>query len=128
MNELEETPFLKFLEAGVSKGGFETDDVLCAFLPLMKQVRAAHSAGLVAPLKGIQDLKVTEDGHLSFEPSKASAPERNVAKVEALQSPVSRAMEVVGETRRISDIDAAGMRVSDLGVGKEDQFSKPVFS
>jgi predicted DNA-binding WGR domain protein len=128
VNELEEAPFLRFLEAGVSKGGFETDDVLSALLPLMKQVRAAHSAGLVAPLNGIQDLKVTEDGHLSFEPSKASAPERNVAKVEALQSPVSRAMEVIGETRRVSDIDAGGMRVSDLGIGKtESQFTKPVF-
>ena len=52
----------KFLEAGVAKGGFETDDVLAALLPLMKQVLAAHEAGLVAPLDGIQDLVVTEPG------------------------------------------------------------------
>ena len=54
----------KFLEAGVAKGGFETDDVLAALLPLMKQVLAAHEAGLVAPLNGIQDLVVTEQGQL----------------------------------------------------------------
>jgi predicted DNA-binding WGR domain protein len=128
VSDLAEAPFLQFLETGIGKGGFETDDVLSALLPLMKQVRAAHAAGLVAPLNGSQDLKVTAEGHLMFEPGKASAPERNTAKVEALQSPVSRAMEVVGETRRTTDIDAGGMRISDLGVGKtEDQFTKPVF-
>jgi predicted DNA-binding WGR domain protein len=128
VSELEETPFLKFLETGVGKGGFETDDVLSALLPLMKQVRAAHTAGQVAPLNGIQDLKVSEEGHLMFEPDKASAPKRNITRVEALQSPVSRAMEVVGESRRTTEIDEGGMRVSDLGIGKpEDELKKPVF-
>jgi len=41
VSELEVAPFLKFLDAGVSKGGFETDDVLSALLPLMKQVGVA---------------------------------------------------------------------------------------
>lgn len=38
MSKAIESPFLKFLEAGEAKGGFETDDVLAALLPLMKQV------------------------------------------------------------------------------------------
>ena len=60
MNELAEAPFLAFLEAGIAKGGFETDDVLAALLPLMKQVQAAHEAGLVAPLDGIKHLTIAE--------------------------------------------------------------------
>src|SRR5438128_342875 len=100
MNELKQPPFLKFLEAGVAKGGFETDDVLAALLPLMKQVLAAHEAGLVAPLDGIQDLVVTEAGLLMFGRAKVNSPEKNTGKVEALQSPVSSAVEVIAESRR----------------------------
>ena len=42
MSEQNQPAFLQFLEAGVAKGGFETDDVLAALLPLMKQVLSAH--------------------------------------------------------------------------------------
>jgi hypothetical protein len=49
VSESNQTPFLDFLEAGVGRGGFETDDVLAALLPLMKQVLAAHDAGLRVP-------------------------------------------------------------------------------
>src|SRR6266478_3339200 len=125
---MSQPPFLKFLETGVTKGGFETDDVLTALLPLMKQVLAAHEAGLVAPLNGIQDLVVAEQGHLMFVPAKVSSPEKNAAKVEALQSPVSHAVEVVAESRRTADIDESSLTVSDLGVGSADVgITKPVF-
>ena len=97
MTDSVESPFLQFLRSGVVKGGFETDDVLAAMLPLMKQVRAVHEAGLVAPLDGIKDLSITEQGHLMFAPAKVSSPEKNSAKVDALQAPVSRAVEVMGE-------------------------------
>jgi len=125
---MSQPPFLKFLETGVTKGGFETDDVLTALLPLMKQVLAAHEAGLVAPLNGIQDLIIAEQGQLIFVPAKVSSPEKNGAKVEALQSPVSHAVEVVAESRRTADIDESSLRVSDLGVGSADSgITKPVF-
>ncbi len=128
MSEVSQAPFLKFLEAGVGKGGFETDDVLAALLPLLKQVLDAHEAGLVAPLRGIQDLILTEQGHLRFAPARVSSPEKNTAKVEALQSPVSHAVEVVAESRRTADIDQASLTVSDLGVGTTgDRITKPVF-
>ena len=74
-----EAPFLQFLQNGVAKGGFETDDVLSAILPLMKQVRTVHEAGLVAPLDGIKHLSLTEQGHLMFAPAKVSSPEKNSA-------------------------------------------------
>jgi len=128
VNELAETPFLKFLEGGVTKGGFETDDVLAALLPLMKQALAAHEAGLVAPLDGIKHLMLTEQRHLMFAPAQVSSPEKNLSKVEALQSPVSHAVEVVGESRRTTDIDESSLTISDLGIGVDaSQISKPVF-
>ena len=128
MSEVKQAPFLKFLEEGVAKGGFETDDLLAALLPLLKQVQAAHEAGLVAPLCGLQDLTVTDTGHLMFAPAKAQPPQKNPAKVEALQSPVSQAVEVVAESRRTADVDQATLTVSDLGVaGAGTDFTKPVF-
>ena len=53
MSNAVQSPFVKFLEAGLAKGGFKMDDVLAALVPLMKQSLAAHEAGLVAPLEGI---------------------------------------------------------------------------
>src|SRR5262245_52012059 len=128
VTESAEAPFLKFLEAGVAKGGFETDDVLAALLPLMKQVQRAHEAGLVAPLDGIKHLTLAEQGHLVFAPAQVSSPEKNSSKVEALQSPVSHAVEVVAESRRTTDIDESSLMISDLGVGGGDgKISKPVY-
>lgn len=128
MSNPSEVPFLKFFEAAQAKGGFETDDVLSALLPLMKQVLAAHAAGLVAPLDGIQDLVPAEQGHLMFAPAAVSSPEKNTAKIEALQSPVSQAVEVVAESRRTADIDAGSLSVSDLGVGSSASgITRPVY-
>src|SRR6266481_3605437 len=125
---MSQPPFLKFLEIGVTKGGSETDDVLAALLPLMKQVLAAHEAGLVVPLNGIQDLIIAEQGQLIFVPAKVSSPEKNAAKVEALQSPVSSAVEVVAESRRMTDIDESSLTISDLKVGASDaDVTKPVY-
>src|SRR4026208_1492147 len=124
----ESAAFLKFLEAGTEKGGFETDDVLSALLPLMKQAHAAHEAGLVAPLDGLMHLSVSEQGHLMFDPAKATVPQKNLSRIEALQSPVSHAVEVVAESRRITDIDASSLTISDLGIGSTDQnLTRPVY-
>src|SRR5436190_5577136 len=128
VSELNQPLFLKFLEAGVVKGGFETDDVLAALLPLLEQVLAAHQADLVAPLNGIEDLVVTEEGRLIFAPAKVNSPEKNTGKIEALQSPLGSAVEVVAEARRTVDIDDSSLTVSDLGVGAADgNVTKPVF-
>lgn len=128
MSDATRPAFLAFLDAGVAKGGFETDDVLAALLPLIKQVLATHEGDLVAPLDGIQDLAVTEDGQLRFPPSKVHPPEKNPSKVESLQQSVSSAVEVMAESRRVADIDQSTVTVSDLGVGAVGAgIAKPVF-
>ncbi|HEX3624097.1 MAG TPA: AAA domain-containing protein [Verrucomicrobiae bacterium] len=128
MNEPVQPPFLKFLEAGIARGGFETDDVLAALLPLMKQAHAAHGSGLVAPLNGIQDLNLTAQGYFTFPPTKAGPPEKNTAKVEELQSPMSHAMDIVSESRRTADVDEGSLKVSDLGVHRDGgTIDKPMF-
>jgi hypothetical protein len=63
-----------------------------------------------------------------FAPAKVNSPEKNTNKVEAIQLPISSAVEVVAESRRTADIDQASLTVSDLGVGTTgSDISKPVF-
>ena len=76
----------KFLTGGIARGGFETDDVLCgAFTAHETGARAAHDSGLVAPLEGITDLVLADQGFLKFRPGKGSptdkehAPARGIA-------------------------------------------------
>jgi predicted DNA-binding WGR domain protein len=128
MNAPTPVPFLEFLENGVSQGGFETDDVLAAVLPLMKQVLAAHDTGLVAPLEGVSALFAAGARHLAFTPDKACCPKKNSSKVEVLQAPQSQAVEVIAESRRVADMDQSTLTVSDLSVGAaEGSLAKPVF-
>jgi predicted DNA-binding WGR domain protein len=128
MSGTAQSSFLNFLNVGVAKGGFETEDVLAAVLPLMKQVLAAHEAGLVAPLNGIEDLIVTEAGRLMFATDKVGQPEKNTARVKSVQSPISSAVEVIAESRRITDVDQSRLTISDSSVSSADSsIAKPVF-
>jgi hypothetical protein len=121
-------PFLQLLEAGVARGGFETDDVLAVSLPLMKQVFDAHQTNVVAPLDGIHELTVAEEGHLKFASAKVTPRTRNTAKIEALQSPASGALDVAAQSRVSVDIDESSLTVSDLAVGTIDKaITRPAY-
>jgi predicted DNA-binding WGR domain protein len=124
----EANTFLTFLRTGIERGGFETDDVLAVVLPLMRRTLSAHQDEKVAPLKGLQDLQMTAEGELSFDEAKAIAPQKASGKITQLQVKVSHAVEVVGESRRVSDIDTASLNVSNLNVGRlGEELTKPVY-
>ncbi len=128
MVEITPPCFLKFLKDGIARGGFETDDALCTVLPLMKQVLEAHDSGLVAPLEGITDLDLADQGFLRFDVEKAVPPAKSADRLEELQSPLSSAMEVVAESRRTSDIDRATVTDLDLSIASGGEtVTKPVF-
>src|SRR5579859_5316227 len=113
MSDLTAQPqFLKFLEAGVSRGGFEPHDILAALLPLLRQVKSVHESGLVAPLDGLRDLVINDEAELTFPPDKAIPPQKNASKIEAIQRSVSGAVEVVAEVRRTTDLDHGSLTVS----------------
>src|SRR5687767_8094472 len=109
----EPAPFLVFLRRGNEAGGFATDDVLAAILPLIQQIAAAHERGMVAPLDGIDALRV-EEGRLRLEESAFHSPCRNIVRIEALQKPAATALEIVGETHRVADVDLGLLRENDL--------------
>lgn len=123
-----ENPFLHFLEQGHERGGFETDDVLAAVLPLMREVAAIHDAGQVAPLRGISALVVHEDRALGLRATEGIASSSNANRVYELQVPASHGVEVIGEMRRESNEDHHLTKVSNLDVATtEDEITRPVF-
>src|SRR5688572_29104 len=125
---MSEVPFLKFLQAGIERGGFETDDALAALLPLMKQTLAVHEAELVAPLDGLKHITLTEQGTLLFAPAQVSPPQKNSSAIEDLQAPLAHAVEVVGQSSRTADIDQGSLAISDHAVATGDaKITKPVY-
>jgi len=128
MNADTKRPFLDFLRDGIARGGFETEDVLAAVLPLMEEVKAAHENGLVAPLEGTNAIFASET-HLFFEDATLAPPHKNSHRVQQIEQPASKAVEIVGEARRTTDVtEFAASRVEDLLVAKEGQeIKKPMF-
>src|SRR3954469_8184954 len=120
-------PFLAFLRRGSDGGGFGTDDVLAAMLPLFEQVAAAHQRGQVAPLDGLGSLLV-EDAQLKIDPTQWRAPRKNPVRVEALQRPVVTALEVVGESRRMAEVDRGTLEQENLAIAEPGaEVVRPVY-
>jgi len=115
-----ENPFLHFLEQGQERGGFETDDVLAAILPLMREVAAIHDAGNVAPLAGLSAISIHEDLALGLRHPAGIPGSSNAIRVYELQVPASHGVEVIGHTRHESSEDHYITKVTNLDVASPD--------
>jgi predicted DNA-binding WGR domain protein len=111
----EPLPLLALLEAGLSRGGLQTDDVLAVTLPLLREVAALHEQGQVAQLEGAASYRVTEAGTLALLRAEGAAPTANREAIERLQAPAASVLRVLGETRVTHEADA-GLVVDDLRV------------
>src|SRR4051812_37379289 len=119
--------FVEFLRRGCDAGGFGTDDVIGAFLPLLKQVAEAHQNGLVAPLDGPAGLHV-DDIRLQIPDGQMRAPRKNSSRISELQKSAAAAIEVVGESRRTADLDDGSLTHTDLLIGAPgEEAKKPVY-
>ncbi|MBE2213010.1 MAG: WGR domain-containing protein [Opitutaceae bacterium] len=120
--------FAAFLQRGLEAGGFGTDDVLAAILPLLDQVARVHERGLVAPLDGVAALHV-EHTHLWFEEAHAQPPRKNTARIEALQRLThGRGIEVVGEFRRAVETGTGALDERSLLIGEPGaEIERPIY-
>src|SRR5882724_1200618 len=119
--------FLDFLRDGIGRGGFETDDVLAAVLPLMEQVHDAHTNGCVAPLDGVDHIYV-ENTHLWFEEAKLLPPSRHPLRLIPLERPQSRAIDIVGSLRQTTDVDEGSAQSENLLLAQTDQpIKRPIY-
>lgn len=120
--------FTSYLNAGIDRGGFETDDVLAAMLPLMREVLAIHEAGDVAPLRGLSALVVNDDRALGLASPTGVPPERNDEALRTVQAAVSQGLEVIGAVRHDTDLDKGSTKASNLSVGVSGETAtRPVY-
>lgn len=126
MND-EPVPFLIFLHRGSAAGGFGTDDVLAAILPLLEQTAEAHQRGLVAPLDGLTALLV-EEMQLKIDPAGVRPPRKNTARIESLQKSAGTALEIVGESRRTTEVGEGTIAEDDLRIAAPGaEVTRPVY-
>ena len=111
-------PFLAFLNAGLEKGAFETDDALAAILPLMRQSLAWHEQGLVAPLEGLAGIRTNEEGRLFLVEEMAKPAQRNMARVDTVQQPANAAIEILGEARQVMEVGQGSLRISSMDIAR----------
>lgn len=120
-------PFLDFLNHRLDSSGFTTEDALASFLPLARQVAAAHVAGKVAPLVGVETLRV--DGvRIFFEESHLAPPTLEPHKLRDFERPAPHAIDVVGQYRLETEVETGVDQVTNLRVGKRGEpLTDPVY-
>ena len=119
--------FRDFLRDGIERGGFESDDVLGALLPLLEQVAMLHERGRVAALDHLAGI-VVDDGRLRLADRRGQPPRRNERRLRKLQKPQSRALEVVGRASLTLDValgegELRSTAVADVG----DELTEPAY-
>ncbi|HEY2838770.1 MAG TPA: hypothetical protein VGJ26_06465, partial [Pirellulales bacterium] len=93
-----------FLTQWIAAEGVSTEDVLAGFLPLLRDVINAHLAGCVAPLEGLNELRV-EQHRIWFEEAKRQTPRSNAAGVSRIELQSRARVEILAEARRATDAD-----------------------
>lgn len=105
----------EFLIQETSKGVFSADDLLAVMLPLMQQTQKDHEAGFVAPLEGLNKLKVSNQ-HVYFEESERLSPKANQEKVNQFQAEVSSSFKIIGEVNETFDVDHGTVDRADVNL------------
>ncbi len=114
------TRFYDFLTDRLDESGFSTEDALASFLPLVREVLDEHNAGFVAPLEGLDELHV-EGVQIWFEDAKRLEPRMNRDELNRIESHSESAVEIVGQTRRMTDLDEGTEKVVDLSIGQRGE-------
>jgi predicted DNA-binding WGR domain protein len=119
--------FHEYLRTRLETGGFSTEDVLCSFLPLMREVLDAHAAGCVAPLEGLDALHV-EGVRIWFEEARRQQPRTNDDALRRVETTGPLAVTVVSETKRTTEVDEGDGLVTDLSIGdRSAAVTRPVY-
>lgn len=107
-------------------GPFTTEDALTSFVPLARQVAEAHAAGRVAPLAGLEAIRV-DDGRLWYEDSRETLPKHNRAGLKRLE-PKPSGVEVLTEWRVTRDVEDGHAQEVRLDIGKRgEELTRPVY-
>ncbi len=113
------TAFHDYLGDRLASSGFTTEDVLASFLPLVREALDAHAVGMVAPLEGLDDLRV-EGVRIWYEEAKRQPIRHSPGELKRIQATDREALEVVVEARRTTDVDEGPNRLVHLNIATRD--------
>jgi hypothetical protein len=101
-------------------GSCGTDDVLGAALPLVEQVAALHEEGKVAPLDGIDALRVSM-GHLWFQNSMAGESRDNASALREIERVYTFRIDITGRYKERSEGGSISVIDEAIGDRAEEQ-------
>ena len=108
----------ELIARAVELGGLPVDDVLALLLPLFEQVSAVHETGQVAPLRGLDALRI-EDNKVGFDPSLTAQPRQNRPALAEAEREQSSTLTVRRGADRNRDLSTGSVRRSDIDVSPE---------
>ena len=117
----------EFLQKQQLHESLSTEDVLASFLPVLREAIAAHAAGLVAPLEGLEALQV-EGARIWFEEARRQPIRRNDAELARIEQVSRVAVEVVSESRRTHEVADGQEEISRVEIGvRGATLERPVY-
>ncbi len=106
--------FRSFLEEWKTHDSVNTADILASFLPLVRETLAAHKNGFVAPLEGIDSLRV--DHHkIWFEEKNRANSRSQSGKIKIIERRRALGWNVVSEHRREVNVDTGEEEIENIG-------------
>ncbi|MFP6670119.1 MAG: AAA domain-containing protein [Pirellulaceae bacterium] len=112
--------FYDFLSSRLEQQGFSTEDTLVSFLPLVRDVIAAHAQGRVAPLRGLDQLHV-EGSEIWFEQDACSVIKMKLSTVESQLAELRAPLDVVGKyeedgsAKSCAEVEQARLPIGEVG-------------
>ena len=118
--------FLEFLREFRSGDGRGNEELVRAIVPLLRQALATHELGRVAPLNGVDEVRVS-DGQLWFRDLAVVEPTSEARLIRKLQRPESKAVDVGARGETSVDLDS-GLRTGRIGMRTGDEeIVRPVY-
>ncbi len=119
--------FHEYLRMRLEIGGFSTEDALACFLPLVREVLEAHAAGKVAPLEGLDALRV-DGAKIWFEEAHRKDLRGNPGALRRCETAGGAPLEIVTERRVLTAVGDVDEEVVDLAIGRLDApITRPVY-
>ncbi len=112
--EAQSGAFFDLLARWRAEPSIGTDDLIAATRPLLDQVRLQHEQGNVAPLDGVDRLRLSDGRELWFHAADGRPAEADPAVLAAIDRPASDVIDVTGEVRVLES--GGTVRVNDLGI------------
>lgn len=118
---------LEYLRSDAVREGLGPDDVLASFLPLARETQRTHAGGQVAPLEGLECLKLT-GARIGFEDASRLQPRDAAEQLRLIEATSLASVEVMEERRRTAESTEEGQRLARLEIGvRGELITRPVF-